>query len=99
MSRSRKKTPIVKDNGKGKKTAKSLANRKVRRKLKDLDYKIADGKAYRKESESWDIADYVSRWTREDAVKEYEEGRFIDKDRFPTLESFILFWEKCMLRK
>ena len=72
MSRSYRKNPIIKDNGKSKKEMKSLANRKVRRKLNDPDFNIADGKAYKKEIESWDIADFISRWTKEDAIKEYE---------------------------
>lgn len=99
MSRSYKKNPITKDNGKSKKTAKTFAVRKTRRKLKDLDYDIADGKAYRKEFESWAIADYVTRWTKEKAIQEYETNQYIDKKRFPTLQSWINYWEKCMHRK
>ena len=45
MSRSYRKNPIIKDNGKSKKEMKSLANRKVRRKLNDQDFNIADGKS------------------------------------------------------
>ena len=99
MSRSYKKHPINKDGGKSKKEIRSLANRKVRRKLSDPNFGIANGKAYKKEFESWDIADCISRWTKEEAIAEYEEGKFIDKERFPTLESWINFWEKCMIRK
>lgn len=102
MSRSYRKNPIVKDNGKSKKEMKSLANRKVRRKLNDPDFDIADGKAYRKEFESWDIADFISRWTKEDAVKEYESKSkkypwF--KKEWPTLEDYLNYWEKTMHRK
>jgi hypothetical protein len=99
MSRSYKKTPVIKDNGKSKKISKTFAVRKTRRKLKNLDYEIADGKAYRKEFESWEIADYVSRWTKEKAIQEYETNQYIDKKRFPTLQSWINYWEKYMYRK
>lgn len=102
MSRSYRKNPIVKDNGKSKKEMKSLANRKVRRKLNDPDFNIADGKAYKKEFESWDIADFISRWTKEDAIKEYESKskkyRWF-KEEWPTLEDYLNYWEKTMHRK
>jgi len=102
MSRSYKKNPIIKDNGKGKKDMKAIANRAVRRKLNDPEYEIADGKAYKKEFESWNIADYVARWTKEEAIAEYDK-RCVEEDGFrkewPTLESWLNFWEKCMRRK
>lgn len=102
MSRSYRKNPIVKDNGKSKKEMKSLANRKVRRKLNDPDFNIADGKAYKKEFESWDIADFISRWTKEDAIKEYESKskkyRWF-KEEWPTLDDYLNYWEKTMHRK
>lgn len=102
MSKSYRKNPIVKDNGKSKKEMKSLANRKVRRKLNDPDFNIADGKAYKKEFESWDIADFISRWTKEDAIKEYESKskkyRWF-KEEWPTLDDYLNYWEKTMHRK
>ena len=102
MGKSYRKNPIVKDNGKSKKEMKSLANRKVRRKLNDPDFNIADGKAYKKEFESWDIADFISRWTKEDAIKEYESKskkyRWF-KEEWPTLEDYLNYWEKTMHRK
>ena len=102
MSKSYRKNPIVKDNGKSKKEMKSLANRKVRRKLNDPDFNIADGKAYKKEFESWDIADFISRWTKEDAIKEYESKskkyRWF-KEEWPTLDDYLNYGEKTMHRK
>ena len=102
MGKSYRKNPIVKDNGKSKKEMKSLANRKVRRKLNDPDFNIADGKAYKKEFESWDIADFISRWTKEDAIKEYESKskkyRWF-KEEWPTLDDYLNYWEKTMHRK
>ena len=101
MSRSYKKNPILKDDGKSKKVAKTLATRLTRRKFNRIDYEMANGNAYRKEFESWEIADLTSRWTKEKAIKEYEinskYSRF--KERWPTLQDYLNFWAKCMHRK
>ena len=67
MGKSYKKTPIIKENGGSKKQMKTIANKAVRSKLKDPDFEIANGSAYKKEYESYDIADYVS-------VMPYEAG-------------------------
>ena len=99
MGKSYRKNPVVKDGGISKKNMRSIANRKLRRKLSDPEFEMAGGSAYKKEFESWNIADSICRWTKEEAIAEYENGEFIDKERFPTLESWILFWEKCMIRK
>ena len=67
MSRSYKKEPVVKDHSKHK-YAKKLANRKVRRKLKNCDYDFPSGKAYRKIYETWDVCD----WRFRETYREYE---------------------------
>lgn len=55
MSRSYKKTPIAKDNRRGRKIAKRTANKKVRN-----EHNVVSGKHYRKVFNTWDIYDYVS---------------------------------------
>ena len=45
MSRSFKKVPIIKDNGKSKKKQKQIASRSVRRKMSDPEYEIGNGNA------------------------------------------------------
>lgn len=67
MSRSYKKTPIVKD-GKSGYPGKKFANKAVRR------YKgeIPNGKQYRKIYSSYDIHDYAFRCTYEEFKREYE---------------------------
>ena len=52
MGKSYKKTPIIKENGESKKKMKTIANKAVRRKMKDTDFEITNGNAYRKEFES-----------------------------------------------
>lgn len=67
MSRSYKKTPVVKD-GRSGKEGKKFANRKVRRCKHDL----ANGKAYRKVFESWDIHDMVNYYSYQSFKKDKE---------------------------
>ena len=98
MSRSYKKTPICKDNGIGK-NAKRSANKIVRR-ANEENIKAGKSNSYRKQSNSYDIHDYVSYWSREEAIKAYNEdkgGRW--HKMFPTLESFLNYWAKCYQRK
>ena len=62
MSRSYKKTPYCGDNkGKAKKRA---ANSKLRTKLKDYDFILANGNAYKKVYESYNICDFywITSW-------------------------------------
>lgn len=99
MGKSVKKTPVIKDNGRSKKKQKAIANRILRRKLKNPDYGATKGNAYKKEFESYNIADYVIYWTKEEAIKQYKTGKWINKDEFPTLESWLQYWKKCVVRK
>lgn len=68
MSRSYKKVPIIKIAPKDGTEEKKFANKKVRR-CKET---IPNGKAYRKLFQSWDIHDYVCRYTYEDYEAYYE---------------------------
>lgn len=55
MSRSHKHTPISKSISR---ISKQQANKKVRQKLKNIDYDIGDNAHYKGIVESWDIFDY-----------------------------------------
>ena len=103
MGKSYKRTPIIKDNGNSKKSQKRQATHSVRNKLK-RGIEISNGNAYKKHYESYDIADYVCRWTKEEAIKQYEKPCRYSwetnwKEEYPTLEDFLNYWEKCMRRK
>ena len=97
MSRSYKRIPICKDNGKGHKEAKRLANKRFRRSNIDA---ISKSNFYKKYSESYDIADYICYWPKERAINEYQNGfnEYL-KAKYPTLDSFLQYWEKCMIKK
>lgn len=78
MSRSYKKFPVCKDNGRSKKQQKQIANRIYRRYMKQElsrygeDFSLPkEKKAYRKNYESYDIADYVSYWPLSDLINYY----------------------------
>ena len=96
MSRSYKKNEICNDGSAGTtKRSKRFANKTVR---KSED--VPSGGAYKKVSETWDIHDYSIRWTWEEAVKDWEEGRnSYLKEKYPTLEEYRQYWEKCCKRK
>jgi hypothetical protein len=55
MSRSYKHTPIYKG---GSRISKQQANKRVRQRLKDIDYEIGNFTHYKSIVESWDIFDY-----------------------------------------
>lgn len=58
MSRSYKHTPVSKmSTGKA---GKRIANKAVRRKLKDIYYEVGNNMNYKLITESWDIIDYRS---------------------------------------
>lgn len=105
MSRSYKKTPIVKD-GKSGKVGKKFANKSVRR------YKgeIPNGKQYTKLYSSYDIHDYAFRCTFQEHKDKYEEDlkAFLNGgslfDPRDTSKSFNHwyddnYWAKCYKRK
>ena len=98
MSRSYKKHPYCTDGSpKTTKERKQLANKRVRRCKKDMDKK---GKKYKQLYESYDIHDYINRWTWEKAKEEYENDIYSYwKERYPTLKEFYRFWSKYYKRK
>ena len=105
MSRSYKKNPYVTDGyGGDRKANKRIANRKVRRRVNTMDDDMPARLQHKKMTESWDICDYKWRMTREEAIHWFNE-RMTDeateyfKKRYPTLEAWLKYWEKCYRRK
>jgi len=102
MSRSYKKNPYVTDHKRGvTKQKKSIANRIVRRRIKDADDETMPARLqHKKMTESWDICDYKWRMTRSEAIKWYEnEASDHFKKRYPTLEAWLKYYDKCHRRK
>lgn len=71
MSRSYKKHPVSKDGNKSSKKAKQIANKRIRRNYKnELPIK---GKGFRKFYNSWEINDYIAYWSKEEAIKDWND--------------------------
>lgn len=91
MSRSYKKHPIYTDGSPHTtKEMKKFANKTVRN-AKD----VPNGKAYRKYSESYNIHDFVNRWTWSEAKRWYEKNEndtVYMKRHYPTLKAFYRYW-------
>lgn len=103
MSRSYKRHPIVKDNRYSAHHAKQLAARRFRRKFRDDESEIPRNRSIYKKinRDSWDIHDYISRWSEEQAIADYEQEKpngYWHK-RFETLEDFLSWYHKEMLGK
>ncbi len=100
MSRSKRRTPIVKDHNSGK-WGKRQANKRVRRE-KDFDGK---GKSYKKIYPSYDIHDYITRYSKERAIKDWKDEEnnpeydYRLHQRYKTLEEWLAAWEKMILNK
>ena len=77
MSRSYRKFPLFRDNlwGKSLKKGKQYSNRKIRRQLnRDIYLDVGNGKHYKSYGlDSWDLWEYKSYQTKEDAIDEWEK--------------------------
>lgn len=100
MSRSYKKHPYCTDGSTpGTKNSKRIANKKVRR----CKNKIANGKSYKKLFCSYEIHDWISRWTWEEAKADYYNLDLTSpwnwQDDYPTIKDFYKHWMKNYKRK
>lgn len=102
MSRSYKKSPVVKDHTKG---AKKIANRRVRAKLKQNPDAIGQNGSYKKVYEQWNIHDWQSMQTEQEAITKYYS--FLNSEqpwkkeyvKEYTLETWLQEWKKYYKRK
>ena len=98
MSRSYKKNPFVTDKN-NKRIGKRLAKKRVR-KLALSEDALGGSKSaqYKKVYPQYDICDYCWYWTKEDAIKDWQETERLQQ-LYPTLELFLEYWAKCSKRK
>ena len=97
MSRSHKKNPILTDGRKrkGQVEIKRIANKRVR----NYDKELPNGKAYRKLFPSWDIHDWISRYTVKDAEELYKDSTYLQK-KYPTFKEYYdKYYKKYYYRK
>lgn len=83
MSRSYKKHPVYTDGRNGQKKSKRYANKKVRH-----SKNVPNGKYYKRYFCSYDIHDYVSRWTWKEALESWEQGTYSKG----SLKDFYRYW-------
>lgn len=109
MSRSYKHFPLFRDTlwGRSMKKGKQYANRKVRRKLKNLNIDVSNGCYYKCLGlDRWDLYEYKHHQTLDDIITEYESrqkglvnGRHSYRKCEPTLEEEINWWKSSYVRK
>lgn len=95
MSRSYKKNPICTDRPHGAKYWKRLANKKVRKE----NIHFLKGKKYKRIYNSWEIHDYISRWTKEEALKDFKRYMYLQKYYKNEDEFLNKHWKKYQYRK
>ena len=97
MSRSYKKTPVIKDSGcKGTryKSGKQIANRAVRN-----QEDVLNGGSYKKVYCSWNISDWRFMKTEEELRKEWDSGKKRLRETYKTYEEAKFAWEKVFRNK
>ena len=113
MSRSYKKHPYCTDGrSPTPRQMKSIANRSVRRRNKrivqgwfecDIRYineLTLDGKSYKKWFCSYDIHDWISRWSKTEALFDYHHpSKFYNVWDNYNEKQFLNYWAKCYRRK
>lgn len=110
MSRSYKKFPISRMGlwGKSMKKGKQVANRKIRRKLKNPTINIGNGSDYKRLGlDSWDLWEFKFLETKQDAIDSWEKDQIellygINSWRSKhewTLEDQLNDWAKFYKRK
>lgn len=102
MSRSYKKNPFVTDNSPITKTMKRIANHSVRRSIRN-DEDMPARLQHKKMTQRYDIHDYRDRMSRAEAIYWYNDDTQRKstgfKKRYPTLEAWLKYWDKCYRRK
>lgn len=110
MSRSFKKFPQYRDNlwGRSLKDGKRYNNRKIRRKLKNIEIQVNKGKGYRRYGiDSWDLWEFKSYQTKQDAINDWTKDQIEIKYGISpwkayhkiTKEEAIKYWYKTYRRK
>ena len=103
MSRSYKKNPVCTDRPHGAKYWKRQANRRVRKYKDELRFA-----KYKRVYCSWEIHDWVTRWSKREAIQDYHThyyyscGRFWPtwQEDYETEKQFIdKYWATCYRRK
>ena len=92
MSRSYKKSPVYTDGSAGStKKSKRIANHVIRR--TDFEELPLKGGAYRKHFCSYNIHDFITRWTWEEVIAWWEQNDWV-RERYPSKKDLYRYWRK-----
>ena len=97
MSRSYKKTPVIKDRsckGTRFKSGKQIANRAVR-----IQEGVPNGGSYKKVYCSWNISDWCFMKTEAELRKEWDSGNKCLRETYKTYEEAQFAWKKAYKNK
>ena len=97
MSRSYKKSPVIKED-RSHKEGKKEANSSIRSQLKQ-GTEIADGSSYKKHFNSYDICDYSFRYSKAQAISDYNANKDNVQKDYPTLKDYLKWWSKWYRHK
>lgn len=89
MSKSYKRHAIIRQE----KENHNYLNRQIRR---DKYAEFLTPGAYKRHRPHWN--DWHYRWTKEDAIKEWNEHRYASS-RFSSLDEWLNYWASCTIRK
>jgi hypothetical protein len=85
--------------GNSMKKGKQLANRKIRRKLKDVTIDISDGNYYRHIGiDRWDLYEFKFYETEKDVINNFNRGDWIYRN-YNSVEEALIDWKKSYKRK
>ena len=85
--------------GNSMKKGKQLANRKIRRKLKDVTIDIGNGNYYRHIGiDRWDLYEFKFYETEKDVISNFNRGDWIYRN-YNSVEEALIDWKKSYKRK
>lgn len=112
MSRSYKKYPLFRDNlwGKSMKKGKKISNKKIRKKLKNIDNDVGRGKDYIKYGlDKWELYEFKTHRTKGDTIIEWNKQQIEANNNVGgwmykwlvgyTLEEAVIDWYKSYKMK
>ena len=85
--------------GNSMKKGKQFANRKIRRKLKDVTIDISNGNYYRHIGiDRWDLYEFKFYETEKDVINKFNRGDWIYRN-YSSIEEALIDWKKSYMRK
>ena len=85
--------------GRSMKAGKQMANRKIRRKLKNVNIDVGNGHYYKHLGiDRWDLYEFKFHETEKDVTHDFERGSWLYRN-YETIEEALNDWKKSYKRK